>query len=75
VPLRLRRKVRYLLGGLTLRRAGFAPAGRQTEFRETIAFSLLRTGLACDNCERRTPGGCWYTVGECVEIMSKGLAR
>jgi hypothetical protein len=39
---RLRRKTRRRLGGLTLRRAEFAPAGRQPEFRETI-FLLTRS--------------------------------
>src|SRR5271170_7202169 len=36
-----RRKARYRLGGLTLRRAGLAPAGRCTEFHEVIATSIL----------------------------------
>ena len=50
---RLRRKARYRPGGLTLRRAGFAPAGRQTRFHGVIAYSIPPlTSLAWSHCPR-----------------------
>jgi hypothetical protein len=52
----LRRKARYRLGGLTLRRAGFAPAGRQTEFHELSLSHYFRTSLAWSHCASYPPG-------------------
>ena len=44
------------LGGLTLGRAGFAPAGRQTKFHDFIASSILSDqpclATPCNNAKR-----------------------